>query len=77
MTKNNHHEDKENEENESQDLECGSCSKEQAQAEDSPFDSANPHPKQVMMTDIELKNMQKEMIEYKDKYLRLLADNEN
>lgn len=39
------------------------------------FDAAKP--KKVMVTDEELKSMQKEMTEYKDKYLRLLADAEN
>jgi molecular chaperone GrpE len=34
-------------------------------------------PKQIMITDIELKNLKKEASEYKDKYLRLLADVEN
>ncbi|MCE2983384.1 MAG: nucleotide exchange factor GrpE [Parachlamydia sp.] len=41
------------------------------------FASAPSNPKQVMMTDEELREIQKELIEYKDKYLRLLADNEN
>lgn len=34
-------------------------------------------PKQVLITDVELKNLQKELMDYKDKYLRLLADVEN
>lgn len=34
-------------------------------------------PKQVVTTDEELKSLQKEIMEYKDKYLRLLADNDN
>ena len=34
-------------------------------------------PKQVMVTDEELRSLQKELIDYKDKYLRLLADAEN
>lgn len=41
------------------------------------FESANPNPKQVMITDVELKNIQKELMEYKDKYLRILADADN
>lgn len=40
------------------------------------FGSA-PTPKQVMVTDEELKRMQREAMDYKDKYLRLLADSEN
>jgi len=42
----------------------------------SEFESA-PQPKQVLMTDEELKKLQHETMEYKDKYLRLLADQEN
>lgn len=34
-------------------------------------------PKTVTVTDIELKELKKEAFEYKDKYLRLLADAEN
>lgn len=34
-------------------------------------------PKQVFVTDEELKKLQHEIMEYKDKYLRLLADQEN
>jgi molecular chaperone GrpE len=41
------------------------------------FPSASAHPRQVTLTDEELKGMQKELVEYKDKYLRLLADAEN
>lgn len=40
------------------------------------FTSAG-QPKQVLLTDEELKKLQHEMMEYKDKYLRLLADQEN
>lgn len=40
------------------------------------FESA-PNPKQVLVTDEELKKLQHEAMEYKDKYLRLLADQEN
>lgn len=40
------------------------------------FESAGK-PKQVLITDEELRGLQKEMMEYKDKYLRLLADAEN
>lgn len=36
-----------------------------------------PTPKQVMVTDEELKKLQHEAMEYKDKYLRGLADGEN
>lgn len=45
--------------------------------EESPFESASVKPKQVLMTDEELRGLQKEVMEYKDKYLRLLADAEN
>lgn len=41
------------------------------------FSSASTNPKQVMITDTELRNIQKELMDYKDKYLRLLADGEN
>jgi molecular chaperone GrpE len=41
------------------------------------FASAQVNPKQVLITDEELRAMQKELMEYKDKYLRLLADSEN
>lgn len=44
--------------------------------EDVAFDSASV-PKQVLVTDGELRGMQKEILEYKDKYLRLLADSDN
>lgn len=54
---------------------------------ESTFDSENeldegeaasaPKPKQILVTDEELKSLQKEMIEYKEKYLRSLADAEN
>lgn len=47
------------------------------QEEELPFESAKTHPKQVLITDDELKAIQKELMEYKDKYLRLLADAEN
>jgi molecular chaperone GrpE len=35
------------------------------------------HPKQVTITDEELRHLQKELLDYKDKYLRVLADSEN
>lgn len=41
------------------------------------FKSASVNPKQILMTDEELRTLQKELLEYKDKYLRLLADSEN
>jgi len=41
------------------------------------FDPASAKPKQVLVTDEELRGLQKEILEYKDKYLRLLADAEN
>lgn len=47
------------------------------QEEEVAFDSASINPKQVLVTDEELKELQKEVVEYKDKYLRLLADAEN
>jgi molecular chaperone GrpE len=40
------------------------------------FQSA-ANPKQVTITDEELRNLQRETMDYKDKYLRLLADAEN
>src|SRR5437016_716242 len=52
------------------------ASKKESEANETPFDSASV-PKQVLMTDTELRSMQKEILEYKDKYLRLLADGEN
>lgn len=45
--------------------------------EEEEFEPASAKPKRVQITDEELKTLQKEMIEYKDKYLRLLADSEN
>lgn len=41
------------------------------------FQSAPHDPKQVFITDEELKGLQGEILEYKDKYLRLLADADN
>lgn len=41
------------------------------------FVSAAVNPKQVMITDEELRGLQKELLDYKDKYLRQLADTEN
>lgn len=34
-------------------------------------------PKQVLVTDEDLRSLQRELLEYKDKYLRLLAEGEN
>ncbi|MBA3722284.1 MAG: nucleotide exchange factor GrpE [Parachlamydiaceae bacterium] len=45
--------------------------------EESAFESAPTHPKQVTITDEELRNLQKELSEYKDKYLRALAESDN
>lgn len=45
--------------------------------EETAFESAPVNPKQVFITDEELKGLQREVIDYKDKYLRLLADAEN
>lgn len=45
--------------------------------EEEAFESASIKPKQVLVTDEELKALQKEILEYKDKYLRLLADSDN
>jgi molecular chaperone GrpE len=45
--------------------------------EEEVFGSAAANPKQVLITDEELRTLQKEILEYKDKYLRLLADAEN
>ncbi|WP_079988589.1 nucleotide exchange factor GrpE [Candidatus Protochlamydia sp. W-9] len=50
---------------------------EQTGEENVEFPSAPNHPKQVLVTDEELKALKKEVTEYKDKYLRLLADSEN
>lgn len=44
--------------------------------EEGDFESA-AQPKQVLVTDEELKRLQHEVMDYKDKYLRLLADQEN
>ena len=41
------------------------------------FDSASVKPRQIFISDEELKELQRELLEYKDKYLRLLADGEN
>jgi len=38
---------------------------------------SGPEPKQVMVTDEELKKLHQEILDYKEKYLRLLADQEN
>lgn len=46
-------------------------------SEESCFESAATQPKQVLLTDEELKGLQRDLFEYKDKYLRLLADMEN
>lgn len=40
------------------------------------FESAT-NPKQIFITDEGLRTLQKELLDYKDKYLRLLADAEN
>ena len=45
--------------------------------ENDAFESATVNPKQVTVTDEELRSLQREIMEYKDKYLRLLADAEN
>lgn len=45
--------------------------------EETAFESAPVNPKRVFITDEELKGLQREVIDYKDKYLRLLADAEN
>lgn len=45
--------------------------------EEEGFDSAPVQPKQVLITDEELRNIQRELMEYKDKYLHLLADVDN
>lgn len=41
------------------------------------FATAEAKPKQVLVTDEELRGLQREILDYKDKYLRLLADAEN
>lgn len=50
--------------------------KEGAEGQETSFAPASA-PKHVTITDTDLKNLQHELIEYKDKYLRLLADMEN
>jgi molecular chaperone GrpE len=54
-----------------------SSNTDQPAAEDFEFQSATTHPKQISITDEELKAIKKESLEYKDKYLRLLADSDN
>ena len=49
---------------------------EHGEEEEGDFASA-PRPKQVTITDEELRALQHELLEYKDKYLRILADQEN
>jgi molecular chaperone GrpE len=53
-----------------------SCECTEEVSDDQVFESAQ-QPKQVMISDVELKALQKELMEYKDKYLRQLADAEN
>jgi molecular chaperone GrpE len=53
------------------------ASEEAGEKEEFEFESAAVQPKQVLVTDEELRSLQKEVLEYKDKYLRLLADAEN
>lgn len=48
----------------------------EVEQEEFAFESAGK-PKQVLISDEELRGLQKDMLEYKDKYLRLLADAEN
>jgi molecular chaperone GrpE len=48
-----------------------------ASQEEDAFETASIKPKQVLVTDEELRSLQKEILEYKDKYLRLLADSDN
>lgn len=62
---------------EPQESERTSSSQEMQDGEDFVFDSAAMKPKQVQITDEDLKALQKDLVEYKDKYLRLLADAEN
>lgn len=49
----------------------------EARPSDETIEASAQLPKQVMITDVELRNLQKELLDYKDKYLRLLADMEN
>lgn len=65
--------DSTNDANQDENIESSSA----PEQEDFSFGSAAIKPKQVLITDEELRTMQKEMLEYKDKYLRLLADAEN
>lgn len=46
--------------------------------DDQDFESSAAHqPKQITITDVELRQLKRELMDYKDKYLRLLADVEN
>lgn len=65
------------EESSKQYKEEGMESSEKPKEEESPFGSASVKPKQILITDEDLRGLQKELMEYKDKYLRLLADAEN
>ena len=47
------------------------------ESEEFVFESSKSKPKQIFISDEELKSLQKEILEYKDKYLRVLADSEN
>jgi molecular chaperone GrpE len=49
----------------------------QESEEETDFESASVNPKQITITDEELRQLKKEISEYKDKYLRLLADADN
>ncbi|MFI0434402.1 MAG: nucleotide exchange factor GrpE [Parachlamydiaceae bacterium] len=50
---------------------------ETSKEEEEAFASAEIQPKKVLITDEELRKLQQEVFEFKDKYLRLLADGEN
>lgn len=49
----------------------------EATSHESDFESAPVNPKHITITDVELRDLKREISEYKDKYLRLLADAEN
>lgn len=50
---------------------------EEIEGQESDFESAQTHPKLVTVTDEDLRDLKKDAMEYKDKYLRLLADADN
>jgi molecular chaperone GrpE len=75
MAKGNGHQEKDNET-----LDSDTENNNPLKQEEIPSESSEKSPRKplsVTITDIELENLKKEISEYKDKYLRLLAENEN